>query len=53
MTASFEGNQGDDPVLSAHFPLIRDFTNTVVSLADQLQKVEQPVKSNEQEKSHQ
>lgn len=52
MNASLEENKGDDPILSANFPLIKEFTDTAVSLADELQRIEQPAHSGAKEMTH-
>ena len=45
MTASFDGDKGDDPILSTNFHLIKGFTDTIVSLADEIQRTESPARS--------
>uniref|UniRef100_A0A0N5AXV7 CUE domain-containing protein n=1 Tax=Syphacia muris TaxID=451379 RepID=A0A0N5AXV7_9BILA len=42
MTAEFDDNKGDDPILSKNFNVIKEFTDTIVMLADEIQKNEKP-----------
>lgn len=37
MTSSLEGSHGDDPVLSANFNTIKNFTETIMKMTDLLQ----------------